>query len=249
MPILQMIGLEKRFAGIVAVRNISLAVEKGARHALIGPNGAGKTTAIDLLTGVVRPTAGRILLDGANITALKPHQRVRLGMVRTFQINQLFLDLTPLETIGLAVSERLGLGGDWWRSVGSNSAVTGEIVEIVERFRLADVMHERTAILPYGKQRLLEIALAFACRPHVLLLDEPAAGVPDAERKELLATIAALPEEVTVLLIEHDMDLVFSFADHISVLVNGELLVDGAPEEVARDVRVKAAYLGEEFDA
>ena len=243
-----MIGLEKRFAGIVAVRNISLAVEKGARHALIGPNGAGKTTVINLLTGVVRPNAGRILLDGANITALKPHQRVRLGMARTFQINQLFLDLTPLETIGLAVSERLGLGGDWWRSVGSKSAAPVEIFEIVERFRLADVMHERTAILPYGKQRLLEIALAFACRPHVLLLDEPAAGVPDAERNELLATIATLPEEVTVLLIEHDMDLVFSFADHISVLVNGELLVDGAPEEVARDVRVKAAYLGEEFD-
>ena len=249
MPILEMIGLEKRFAGIVAVNNISLAVEKGARHALIGPNGAGKTTVIDLLTGVVRPTAGRILLDGANITALKPYQRVRLGIARTFQINQLFLDLTPLETIGLAVSERLGLGGDWWRPVGSKSAVTGEIVEIVERFRLADVMHERVAILPYGKQRLLEVALAFACRPQVLLLDEPAAGVPDAERKELLATIAALPEDVTVLLIEHDMDLVFSFADHISVLVNGKLLVDGAPEEVARDVRVKAAYLGEEFDA
>ena len=249
MPILEMIGLEKRFAGIVAVNNISLAVEKGARHALIGPNGAGKTTVINLLTGVVRPTAGRILLDGANITALKPYQRVRLGIARTFQINQLFLDLTPLETIGLAVSERLSLGGDWWRPVGSKSAVTGEIVEIVERFRLADVMHERVAILPYGKQRLLEVALAFACRPQVLLLDEPAAGVPDAERKELLATIAALPEDVTVLLIEHDMDLVFSFADHISVLVNGKLLVDGAPEEVARDVRVKAAYLGEEFDA
>ena len=249
MPILEMIGLEKRFAGIVAVHDLSLAIEKGARHALIGPNGAGKTTVINLLTGILRPTAGRILLAGRDITALKPHQRVRLGMARTFQINQLFLDLTPLETIGLAVSERLGLGGDWLRSVGSKSAVTGEIVEIVEQFRLADVMHERTAILPYGKQRLLEIALAFACRPHVLLLDEPAAGVPDAERKELLATIATLPEQVTVLLIEHDMDLVFSFADHISVLVNGELLADGEPEEVANDVLVKAAYLGEEFDA
>jgi ABC-type branched-subunit amino acid transport system ATPase component len=189
------------------------------------------------------------MLDGRDITALDPHQRVRLGMARTFQINQLFLDLTPLETIGLAVSERLGAGGDWWRLVGSNSAVTDEIVEIVERFRLADVMHERTAILPYGKQRLLEIALAFACRPHVLLLDEPAAGVPEAERHELLATIAALPAEVTVLLIEHDMDLVFSFADRISVLVNGALFVDGAPEDVARDPRVKAVYLGEEADA
>jgi len=249
MAILETVGLEKRFGGIVAAQGVTLAIEKGARHALIGPNGAGKTTVINLLTGVLKPTAGRILLDGRDITALEPHQRVRLGMARTFQINQLFLDLTPLETIGLAVSERLGAGRDWWRLVGSTAAVTGEIAEIVERFRLADVMHERTAILPYGKQRLLEIALAFACRPHVLLLDEPAAGVPEAERHELLATIAALPTEVTVLLIEHDMDLVFSFADRISVLVNGSLFVDGAPEDVARDPRVKAVYLGEELDA
>jgi branched-chain amino acid transport system ATP-binding protein len=248
MPILQTIGLEKRFGGITAAHDVSLAIEKGARHALIGPNGAGKTTVINLLTGVLKPTAGSIMLGGKDITALPPHERVRLGMARTFQINQLFLELTPLETIGLAVSERLGAGSDWWRLVGSNQAVTGEIVEILERFRLADVMHARTAILPYGKQRLLEIALAFACRPQVLLLDEPAAGVPEAERQELLATIAALPEEVTVLLIEHDMDLVFSFADRISVLVNGGLLVDGAPEEVARDPRVKAVYLGEELD-
>jgi ABC-type branched-subunit amino acid transport system ATPase component len=249
MLILQTIGLEKRFGGITAAHDVSLAIEKGARHALIGPNGAGKTTVINLLTGVLKPTAGRIMLGGEDITALPPHARVRLGMARTFQINQLFPDLTPLETIGLAVSERLGAGGDWWRLVGSNPAVTGEIVEILERFRLADVMHARTAILPYGKQRLLEIAIAVACRPQVLLLDEPAAGVPEAERKEFLTTIAALPEDVTVLLIEHDMDLVFSFADRISVLVNGGLLVDGAPEDVARDPRVKAAYLGEELDA
>jgi len=249
MPILETIGLEKRFGGIVAAHDVSLSVEKGARHALIGPNGAGKTTVINLLSGVLKPTAGRIMLEGRDITGVAPHERVRLGMARTFQINQLFLDLTPLETIGLAVSERLGAGSDWWRLVGSKSTVTEEIGEIVERFRLADVMHERTAILPYGKQRLLEIALAFACRPRVLLLDEPAAGVPEAERHELLATIAALPKEVTVLLIEHDMDLVFSFADRISVLVNGALFVDGAPEEVARDPRVKAVYLGEELDA
>ena len=248
MPILETIDLEKRFGGIVAAHDVSLSIEKGARHALIGPNGAGKTTVINLLTGVLRPTAGRIILDGKDITALAPHQRVRLGMARTFQINQLFLDLTPLESIGQAISERMGAGAQWWRVIGSKSAVTDEIVEILERFRLADVMHERTAILPYGKQRLLEIALAFACRPQVLLLDEPAAGVPEAERHELLATIAALPAEVTVLLIEHDMDLVFSFADRISVLVNGGLLVDGAPEEVARDPRVKAVYLGEELD-
>src|SRR6202166_650032 len=249
MAILETIGLEKRFGGIVAGHDVPPPVERAARHALIGPNGAGKTTVINLLTGVLRPTAGSIILAGKDITALRPHQRVRLGMARTFQINQLFLDLTPLETIGLAVAERLGLGSDWWRLVGSKSAVTDEIVEILERFRLADVMHERTAILPYGKQRLLEIALAFACRPQVLLLDEPAAGVPDAERQELLATIGELPADVTVLLIEHDMDLVFSFADRISVLVNGAMLVEGAPDEVARDPQVKAVYLGEAADA
>jgi len=248
VPLLETIGLEKRFGGIVAANNVTFAVERGARHALIGPNGAGKTTVINLLTGILKPSAGRILLDGNDITALDPHQRVRLGMARTFQINQLFLDLTPLESIGLAVSERLGAGSDWWRLVGSNSAVTGEIVEIAERFRLADVLYERTAILPYGKQRLLEIAIAFACRPRLLLLDEPAAGVPEAERHDLLATIGALPADVTVLLIEHDMDLVFSFADRISVLVNGALFVDGTPEQVARDPRVKAVYLGEELD-
>ncbi len=249
MPILETIGLEKRFGGILAAQNVNLSVEKGARHALIGPNGAGKTTVINLLTGVLRPTGGRIMLEGRDITDVVPHERVRLGMARTFQINQLFVDLTPLESIGLVVSERLGSGADWWRLVGTKAAVTDEICEIVERFRLTDVMHERAAILPYGKQRLLEIALAFACRPRVLLLDEPAAGVPEAERHELLATIEALPANVTVLLIEHDMDLVFSFADRISVLVNGALFVDGAPEDVARDPRVKAVYLGEELDA
>jgi len=249
VPILQTIQLEKRFGGILAAQNVNLAVEPGARHALIGPNGAGKTTVINLLTGVLRPTSGRILLEGRDITGLLPHQRVRLGMARTFQINQLFLDLTPLESIGLVVSERLGGGADWWRLVGTKSAITEELGEIAERFHLADVMHERTAILPYGKQRLLEIALAFACRPRLLLLDEPAAGVPEAERHELLATVAALPRDVTVLLIEHDMDLVFSFAQRISVLVNGAMFVDGAPDEVARDPRVKAVYLGEELDA
>ena len=249
MPILQTIGLEKRFGGILAAQSVNLAVEPGARHALIGPNGAGKTTVINLLTGVLRPTAGRIELEGRDITALLPHQRVRLGMARTFQINQLFLDLTPLESIGLVVSERLGGGADWWRLVGTKSAITEEIAEIAERFHLADVMQQRTAILPYGKQRLLEIALAFASRPRLLLLDEPAAGVPEAERHELLATIEALPQDVTVLLIEHDMDLVFSFAQRISVLVNGAMFVDGAPDEVARDPRVKAVYLGEELDA
>ena len=247
-PVLETINLDKRFGGIVAASQVSLKVERGARHALIGPNGAGKTTVINLLTGVLTPTAGRILLDGEDITSLEPHARVRLGVTRTFQINQLFADLTPLETLGLAVSERHGSGSDWWRIVGSRPGVTEEIVELLDRFHLGDVMNERTAIMPYGKQRLLEIAVAFACRPRVLLLDEPAAGVPEAERHEILTTIEALPKDVTVLLIEHDMDIVFSFADRISVLVNGELFVEGSPDEVASDPRVKSVYLGEEFD-
>src|SRR6266576_79799 len=242
-------GLEKQFGGLKVTRDLSLRVEQGARHALIGPNGAGKTTVINLLTGVLRPSAGRILLEGHDITALAAHRRVQRGLARTFQINQLFLDLTPLETIGLAIAERLGAGAHWWRLIGSNPLVVEEIVEILARFHLTDVMYERTGNLPYGKQRLLEIALAIACRPHVLLLDEPAAGVPEDERHEILATVAALPGDVTVLLIEHDMDIVFSFADRISVLVKGALFVDGAPEEVARDPRVKAVYLGESLDA
>jgi branched-chain amino acid transport system ATP-binding protein len=241
-------GLRRNFGGIVAANDVSLKVEHGARHALIGPNGAGKTTVINLLTGVLRPTAGRILLEGRDITGLAPHRRVALGLARTFQINQLFADLTPLETIGLAVSERAGSGADWWRPIGSRPDIMAEILSLIERFGLTEVMNEPTAILPYGKQRLLEIALAIACRPRVLLLDEPAAGVPEAERHELLATIAALPADVTVLLIEHDMDLVFSFADRISVFVNGALFMEGAPDEVARDPRVRAVYLGEPVD-
>jgi branched-chain amino acid transport system ATP-binding protein len=247
-PVLETVNLEKRFGGIIASHDVTLSVEKGARHALIGPNGAGKTTLINLLTGVLRPTAGTIRLDGEDITRLDPHERVRLGITRTFQINQLFPDLTPVETLGLAISEQQGHGTDWWRIAGSKPEVVERTADLIDRFHLADVMNDRTAVLPYGKQRLLEIALAFACRPRVLLLDEPAAGVPESERHEILATIEALPKDVTVLLIEHDMDIVFTFADRISVLVNGALFVEGRPDEVARDPRVKAVYLGEAFD-
>jgi branched-chain amino acid transport system ATP-binding protein len=243
---LETAGLSINFGGIRAVSEVSLRLEQGARHALIGPNGAGKTTFINLLSGVLRPTAGRILLAGEDITGLRAHQRVGRGLARTFQINQLFGDLTPLETIGLAVSERLGGGADWWRLAGSEPTIDASIADLLERFHLADVMHEKTVRLPYGKQRLLEIALAIACRPRVLLLDEPAAGVPEDERHEILGAVAALPADVTVLFIEHDMDLVFSFARRISVLVNGALFTEGTPDEIARDERVRAVYLGEE---
>jgi ABC-type branched-subunit amino acid transport system ATPase component len=245
VPALQTFGLDKRFGGIVAANGVALNVQKGARHALIGPNGAGKTTLVNLLTGLLQPTAGRILLDGKEISHLRPHKRVKLGLSRTFQINQLFFDLTPLETVALAVCERQGLGGDWWRLLGGRHALVTEVVTILERFGLADVMEERTVTLPYGKQRLLEIALAIASQPSVLLLDEPAAGVPEDERQAILAIVAALPSDVTVLLIEHDMDLVFKFATFISVLVNGALFAQGTPKEIAGDRRVREVYLGE----
>ncbi|MBT9292365.1 ABC transporter ATP-binding protein [Prosthecodimorpha staleyi] len=247
-PALETRGLVRRFGGLIATDHVDFRLETGARHALIGPNGAGKTTFVNLLTGVLPPSAGQILLEGADVTRLRSDLRVRRGLSRTFQINQLFPTMTPLETIGLAVSERMGSGRDWWRVVGSKAAVTDEILEIAERFRLTEVLGEPTRTLAYGKQRLLEIAVAFACRPRVLLLDEPAAGVPEAERQELLATVAALPRDVSVLLIEHDMDLVFSFADRISVLVNGALFTEGSVAEVANDPRVRAVYLGESLD-
>ena len=247
-PALETRGLSKRFAGLVATNDVSFRLETGARHALIGPNGAGKTTFINLLTGVLAPTAGNVLLAGDDITHMRPEVRVRRGLARTFQINQLFRGLTPLDTLALAVSERMGGGRDGWRVIGSRSGLVDEVAALAQQFKLTDVLDARTSSLPYGKQRLLEIATAFACRPKVLLLDEPAAGVPEAERHDLLATIAALPREVSVLLIEHDMDLVFSFADRISVLVNGALFTEGSVGEIAADPRVRAVYLGEDSD-
>ena len=237
--------LEKRFGALRVTNEVSLSLAAGARHALIGPNGAGKTTLINLLTGVLTPSAGRILLDGVDITDASRDRRVRLGLVRTFQINQLFPALTPLQTMTLTVARRLGQGARWWRPLGACREAAEEAVALLDRFALLPVMSERTADLPYGKQRLLEIAVAIACAPRVLLLDEPAAGVPEAEREDILAGIAALPADVAVLLIEHDMDLVFRFADRISVLVGGAMLVEGSADDIAADPRVRAVYLGE----
>lgn len=242
---LETMNLGKRFGGIVATDDVSFRLERGARHALIGPNGAGKTTFVNLLTGVLPPSAGRVVLGGVDITRLKPEARVRRGLVRTFQINQLFADLTPLETLAIAVDERLGEAASWSRRVGARAEVSREVTEIAQRFGLSDVLDARTDTLPYGKQRLLEIAVAFACSPQVLLLDEPAAGVPEAERRDILNAIAALPPDVSVLLIEHDMDLVFSYARRISVLVDGKLFAEGEPAAIAADPRVRAVYLGE----
>jgi branched-chain amino acid transport system ATP-binding protein len=238
-------GLVKKFGGISATNNVTLELKQGARHALIGPNGAGKTTLINLLTGVIDPTFGSILLEGEDITSLAPHHRVRRGLVRTFQINQLFEGLTPLETLAMTVSQHLGLGTKWWQPLGARRDVTDRCDRLLEQFHLTSVRDQPTRVLAYGKRRLLEIAIALACEPRVLLLDEPVAGVPAGEREELLRTVSALPAAVSVLLIEHDMDLVFSFATRMTVLVNGAVLTEGSPEEISRDPQVRAVYLGE----
>ena len=238
-------SLQKRFGGIVATQNVSLALMRGERRALIGPNGAGKTTLVNLLTGMLAPSSGTIELEGDDITPLPPHRRARRGLVRTFQITQLFDTLTSLETISLVIAERERAGSRLWRPLTRATTYGDEAAQLLTTLHLGDVLRQRAAILPYGKRRLLEIAIALAARPRVLLLDEPLAGVPASESREILDTLAALPRDVTVLLIEHDMDIVFRFASRISVLVNGALLVEGAPDEIARDPQVRAVYLGE----
>ncbi len=242
--VLQAHGLVKKFGGITATDHVNLSLKLGARHALIGPNGAGKTTLINLLTGVLAPTEGRIELLGQDISQLPSHQRVARGLVRTFQINQLFASMTPLQTLAMVVSQQRGQGARWWQRLGQDASVVARCEELLALFRLTEVMHQNTAALPYGKRRLLEMAIALACEPKVLLLDEPVAGVPAGEREELLQTVAALPADVSVLLIEHDMDLVFEFADRITVLVNGAVLTEGTPQAIANDPQVKAVYLG-----
>jgi len=237
--------LVKRFGGITATDKVSIQVTKGARHALIGPNGAGKTTLINQLTGVLPPTEGQVLLRGQDITTMAPHKRVALGLVRTFQINQLFATLTPLQSLALAVASRRNAAQRWWRPLGHDVAIATECEQLLQQFRLVDHADQVTRELPYGKRRLLEIALAVAQQPSVLLLDEPAAGVPAAERQDILDTVAALPDDVSVVLIEHDMDLVFSFAKRMTVLVNGAVLTEGTPDEIAHDDRVRAVYLGD----
>src|SRR5213075_2525754 len=213
-------------------------------YALIGPNGAGKTTLINLITGMVTPDSGEILLGEENVTSLKPFQRVRRGLARTFQINTLFPHLTALESVTLAVLEREGHAHNWWRSLSSFSAATDEAANILKSLHLERSLEKETRELAYGQQRLLEIALALATRPRVLLLDEPAAGVPKGESAELFTAVEGLSTELTVLFIEHDMDVVFRFASRILVMVGGRILVEGPPQEIARDERVREVYLG-----
>ena len=243
--ILRTEGLSKRWGGFAANSDVSLNFAAGARHALIGPNGAGKTTFINLLTGGFEPSGGKVFFDGADITRMPQHERVKRGMTRTFQINTLFAGLTVLESIVLAICERKGLHYVWYRTVPQQREEIAEAMALLATLKLASEAHSVTRTLPYGKQRLVEIALALATKPKVLLLDEPAAGIPAADSAELFEVIAELPRDVTIVFIEHDMSLVFRFAERITVMVAGQVLTEGTPAEISADPRVKEVYLGE----
>ncbi|MET3494137.1 ABC transporter ATP-binding protein [Variovorax boronicumulans] len=233
-----------RFGAFQAVSEVNLSLVPGARQALIGPNGAGKTTLINLLTGVFKPTSGSIHMGGRDITRLSGDKRARMGLARTFQINTLFPSLTPLLSVVLAISEREGLGATWWRPLKGCTAVFDEAHALLAKLKLDSLADVPVSELAYGKQRLLEIALALAAKPRILLLDEPAAGVPEDESGELFEAIAALPDDISVLFIEHDMKLVFRFSRRISVLVGGRILTEGTPAEIGADPRVREVYLG-----
>ena len=241
---LQTYSLGVRFGAFRAVNDVNLCLEPGARQALIGPNGAGKTTLINLLTGVIKPSTGRIEMNGQDIAGFTADRRARMGLARTFQINTLFPSLTPLLSVVLAISEREGLGAVWWRPLTRHTALFDEAHALLGRLKLHALADVPVDELAYGKQRLLEIALAMAAKPRILLLDEPAAGVPEDESGELFEAISELPEDISVLFIEHDMKLVFRFSRRISVLVTGQILTEGTPAEIGADPRVREVYLG-----
>jgi branched-chain amino acid transport system ATP-binding protein len=236
--------LNKSFGSLVVASDIEINLPRGVCYALIGPNGAGKTTLINLMTGMLRPDSGQILLDGADITRLEPQARVKRGLVRTFQINTLFPDLTALESVTLSICERRGYAPTWWRELPHYREAADEAFEILKSLSLGEHAYRKTRELAYGQQRLLEIALSLATKPHVLLLDEPAAGVPKEESEGLFEAIAGLSEDITILFIEHDMDVVFRFASRIIVMVSGGILVEGTPQEIAADPQVREVYLG-----
>jgi len=237
-------GLDKSFGSLVVASGIALDLPPGERYALIGPNGAGKTTLINLITGMLKPDKGQIFLGPDEITMLRPEERVKCGLVRTFQINTLFPHLSALEAVTLAVCERRGYAGSWWEKLSAYGDAIEEAYAILLSLRLAATCHRPTRELAYGQQRLLEIALALATKPKVLLLDEPAAGVPQQESAELFSVIASLSQEIAVLFIEHDMNVVFRFARRIIVMAAGRILLQGTPEEIAADARVREVYLG-----
>ncbi|HEY7229011.1 MAG TPA: ABC transporter ATP-binding protein [Pseudolabrys sp.] len=243
---LQVEALNKAFGALPVTRNVNLTLERGARHALIGPNGAGKTTLVNLITGALKPQSGRVILKGEDITNVSQAERARRGLARTFQINQLFRGLTVLENLCMTIGERDGHCENLWRSAGARREVIDEALDHLDSLRLSEDSLKLVRELPYGRQRLVEIAIAMAQKPRVLLLDEPAAGVPSSESHLILDVVAALDPDIAVLIIEHDMDVVFRFAREITVLVQGAVFTHGTPDEIMKNEQVKAVYLGQE---
>jgi branched-chain amino acid transport system ATP-binding protein len=237
--------LSRRFGALNAVQGVDFKLAVGARHALIGPNGAGKTTFINLLTGVLPPTQGRVLLSGRDITAAVQAERVKLGIARTFQINRLFRGLSVLENVCMAVAERAGAAGSMFYPAGRRTDIIDESMQLLQTLKLADAARHRISELPYGRQRLVELAIAIGLKPEVLLLDEPAAGVPSAESHIILDAIERLPEQIAVLIIEHDMDVVFRFAKRVTVMVSGAIFAEGTPREIEANAQVREVYLGQ----
>jgi len=242
---LQVERLNRSFGALHVTRDVNLTLERGARRALIGPNGAGKTTLVNLISGALKPSAGRVLLDGADITATSQAERARRGLARTFQINQLFRGLTVLENLCMTIGERDGHCNNLWRAAGARRAVIDEALDHLESLRLVDDALKLVRELPYGRQRLVEIAIALAQRPRVLLLDEPAAGVPSSESHLILDVVAGLDPDIAILIIEHDMDVVLRFAREITVLVQGAVFTQGTPDQIMADPQVRAVYLGQ----
>jgi branched-chain amino acid transport system ATP-binding protein len=244
-PILEATALCKSFGALTVTDNVTLRLNAGSRTALIGPNGAGKTTLVGLLSGTVRPDAGQISLFGRDITPEGLAFRVKQGLVRTFQVSSLFAKLTVLENIFLAVSENAGASSDMWHAAGRRRTLIEGAEGIMERLHLTDRRHHRVSEIPYGVQRLLEIAIALALEPKVLLLDEPAAGIPSDEVGVLLDAVDSLPPQIAILMIEHDMHVVRRFATEVHVLVHGRLLMTGPPADVMASPDVRAVYLGD----
>ncbi len=243
-PVFQVERLRKSFGGLAVTQDVSIAMEPGDRVALIGPNGAGKTTFVNLVVGHLAPDSGKVMLAGSDVTALDPVRRVRQGLVRSFQVTRLFSDMTPQEHVALAILQRTGRSGRVLGHFQAMPEVMEETRSLFETLGLVAVATRKVAEIAYGQQRLLEIAIALALKPKVLLLDEPAAGVPQNDTPRIEAALAGLPSDLAVLMIEHDMDLVFRFAKRVIVLAAGAVIFDGSPQDVTKDARVREVYLG-----
>ena len=241
---LEVRNLSKSFGGLVVSEDINFDLPPGSRKALIGPNGAGKSTFANLVTGILTPSSGTIRFDGQDIDGLNEARRVKLGIAKTFQITTLFSNLTVRENLRLAVLEREQRGFRMIRRADSDAQIEAEVAGLQEQFDLGPLADKPVRDLAYGQQRLVELALTLALKPRVLILDEPAAGVPSSETHLITDAIAALPEDLAVLVIEHDMDLVFKVARSIVVLVQGRILTEGRPQEIATNAKVRELYLG-----